>query len=368
MFDLSPHNEVGDELAPGRPVSPSLAKESLIIFDWDDTILPTSWLDRIQALTSSEPPRPEVQRQLSNLCKVCAETISMATKLGKVILITNSAPGWVDQSCQLFMPELFHKVRNFQIFAKPWSAPLTFKTGAFRRESRDFGNLVSVGDGDAERDASLRLQALQGLSNQKSMTGGDSEEVLPGRIKSVKLAELPTCQQLISQHEMLHSRLADVVAYEGSLDLKSRFANSGLSISPVPLVPSCKSMACQLVHLNRPVKEAPPESEVTQPKQTPRKDTQPKQTPRKMSAAAARPALVVEDGGTEASSKMQALLASRAVGGSPGSRERQGQLPGQLGQLPPPQKKRACMYWCSCHAGHWCRHQHEGVKALTERC
>ena len=31
------------------------------------------------------------------------------------------------------------------------------------------------------------------------------------RVKSVKLIDLPTCQQLVTQHEMLQLRLQDVV-------------------------------------------------------------------------------------------------------------------------------------------------------------
>lgn len=247
--------DVGDQLAPGRPVSPSLARESLIIFDWDDTILPTSWLERIHALTASQPVRPEVQRQLSNLATVCAQTISMATQLAKVVIITNSAPGWVDQSCHLFMPWLSNLVRSFQIFAKPMNAPLTFKTSTFRRECKVYRNVVSVGDGEAERAASLRLQAP---SNRKCITGlgGDFGDSVPSRVKSVKLMDLPTCTQLISQHEMLQARLADVVAFEGSMDLKSRFAASGFGGSPaMPPGRSSTQTACQLVHLGRPTKD-----------------------------------------------------------------------------------------------------------------
>eukprot|EP00435_Cladocopium_sp_Y103_P031378 s1968_g7.t3 len=109
-------------------------------------------------------------------------------------------------------------IRSYQIFAKPMHAPLTFKISTFRRECKKFMNLISIGDGDAERAASLRLQAPE-------RKGSFSEE--KQRVKSVKLIELPTCQQLIVQHEMLQVRLPDVTAFFGCLDLKSRFPSSG---------------------------------------------------------------------------------------------------------------------------------------------
>ncbi|OLP78966.1 Pentatricopeptide repeat-containing protein, chloroplastic [Symbiodinium microadriaticum] len=433
-----------DEGEPGRPVSPSLKQETCFVFDWDDTILPTSWLERIHALAGG-PLRPEVQRQLASLCSAVTQTLQIASTLGNIVIITNSAPGWVDQSCQIFMPQILQqdrnprpdtgclsnvrklirpcameffarsvqpppqrhvpvdvnhggnvnldkaamdqlasaasrilaskkiqealkpppaprprerlpcakssnediaercpdsdsesicslssgssltddtcgfptvlsndfgredpkdkvqtrfapislpneqsdmpcfgpsctsllasvkpptfsaacnplhagtvrgsmlhppvvqsekrhtvavqtapdpssdqkgapvvggkRIRSYPIYAKPMHAPLTFKITTFRRECKKFSNLISIGDGDAERAASLRLQAP---SERRGPLGEESRQ----RVKSVKLVELPTCQQLIVQHEMLQVRLPDVTAFHGSLDLKSRF-------------------------------------------------------------------------------------------------------------------------------------------------
>ncbi|CAK9115246.1 unnamed protein product [Durusdinium trenchii] len=95
-------------------------------------------------------------------------------------------------------------------------------------------NLISIGDGDAERAASLRLQAPE----RKGSFGEERQ-----RVKSVKLIELPTCQQLIVQHEMLQVRLPDVTAFLGCLDLKSRFPSSS---SPG------KAAGPTLVHFGRP--------------------------------------------------------------------------------------------------------------------
>lgn len=241
--DGAEHGDLG-----ARPVSPSLKQETCIIFDWDDTILPTSWLERIHALTGGGPLRPEVQRQMAALSSIASQTINFATTLGTVIIITNSAPGWVDQSCQLFMPQILQQIRGYQIFAKPMHAPLTFKISTFRRECRQFRNIVSVGDGDAERAASLRLQAPP---DRKSMMGMAPEPHDPSRrIKSVKLLELPTCQQLVVQHEMLQGRLADVAAFQGNLDLKARLAGTGGSITS-PGMSAGKDSGCTLVHFSR---------------------------------------------------------------------------------------------------------------------
>ena len=82
----------------------------------------------------------------------------MAEKYGKVVIITNSAPGWLDTSCAAFMPTLHPKIRQYPIFAKPISYLLTYKLDVFKRElGHRYSNLISIGDGIAERTATLRL-------------------------------------------------------------------------------------------------------------------------------------------------------------------------------------------------------------------
>eukprot|EP00747_Dinoflagellata_sp_TGD_P210085 gnl/TRDRNA2_/TRDRNA2_83415_c0_seq1.p1 gnl/TRDRNA2_/TRDRNA2_83415_c0~~gnl/TRDRNA2_/TRDRNA2_83415_c0_seq1.p1 ORF type:complete len:455 (-),score=83.43 gnl/TRDRNA2_/TRDRNA2_83415_c0_seq1:158-1522(-) len=228
--------------SPARPMSSSLARESVIVLDWDDTILPTSWLERIHALTAGAQLRPEIQRQMSTLAQACSATMNLCSSMATLIFITNSAPGWVDQSCQLFLPQLLTQVRGYQIFARPMHAPVTFKIGSFRRELRNFKNIVSIGDGDAERAASLRLNAPAGPGGPMSKAMEDPQR----RVKSVKLIELPTCQQLLAQHEMLQARLADVVAFQGNLDLKALFQPMTFGS------PAAKGGTCTLVHFARP--------------------------------------------------------------------------------------------------------------------
>lgn len=277
-------HEKDKESSYGEPstlqLSPSLVRESLIVLDWDDTILPTSWLERIRALTAGVPLRPEVARQMASLCSVCATTMAMAQQMGTVIFITNSAPGWVDQSCSLFMPQIHQQVRSFQIFAKPMHAPLTFKLNAFRRECQAFRNVVSIGDGDAERAASLRL-----LTPPDRKPRGDE----PSRcVKSCKLIEFPSCQQLIAEHEMLQIRLLDIVTFQGSLDLKARFSAAMGFGSPSS---QGKPTSCTLVHFPRSLGGA------CQQMAPPARAAQ-------SASAAERPPLR-EDAGTAASGKMQ---------------------------------------------------------------
>ena len=73
--------------------------------------------------------------------------MTLAEKYGQVVIITNSAPGWIDTSCGQFMPQLLPFIKSYPIYAKPMSALLTFKLDVFKREAERYSNIVSFGDG-----------------------------------------------------------------------------------------------------------------------------------------------------------------------------------------------------------------------------
>lgn len=235
-------------MAPASDTSPvshgPAVKETLIVFDWDDTILPTTWLQRIHSLSGGFVLTHESKALMDRLAVVVTETLLLAVRLGTVILVTNSVPGWVDQSCSLFMPQIADLMKRFPIVARPMRAPLTFKTSAMQREFRNYRNMVSVGDGNAERTASLRLQ----MAPDMVMGNQDIRSV-----KSVKLIELPSCQQLHAEHDMLQQRLVDIVGFRGHLDLKSRFPPTNLGLPQN----ANKVGACSLVHFARPFGASP---------------------------------------------------------------------------------------------------------------
>ncbi|CAD7930156.1 unnamed protein product [Amoebophrya sp. A25] len=208
---------------------------TVIVFDWDDTFFPTSALERNRLLRiPCQKLRPQVVAQLNHLAQTCIDTLNLAEKYGKVLIITNSAPGWIDTSCQAFMPLLHPKIRSYPIFAKPMNYMLTYKLDVFKREMLHgrYTNLVSVGDGIAERTATLRLIG--------TTAGG-----LPCHCKSVKLKDTPTMGQLVEQLELTQKRFENLVRYEADLDLRTNFgpvhaAGRGLSATG----------GCSFVHLS----------------------------------------------------------------------------------------------------------------------
>ncbi|CAD7923359.1 unnamed protein product [Amoebophrya sp. A120] len=214
-------------------------ENTLIVFDWDDTFFPTSALERSRLLRiPAQKMRPQLVQQLNYLAQMVVETLTLAEQYGKVVIITNSAPGWIDTSCQAFMPVMHAKIRSYPIFAKPMNYLLTYKLDVFKRELLQgrYQNLVSVGDGIAERTATLRLVGTQAAGTHRFC-------------KSIKLKEMPTIQQLIDQLDLCQRRLEHLSKYQGDLDLRTNFgltnARMGYARSQM-----AASSGCSFVHLS----------------------------------------------------------------------------------------------------------------------
>eukprot|EP00913_Durusdinium_trenchii_P015699 g14753.t2 len=96
------------------PVSLDSA-DALVFFDWDDTLLPTSWISQQGWLNADGNlvDRPdeiilsrEQQVLLQELEVKVEHTLLMAMRYGRVVIVTNAADGWVEMSCAAFMPGL----------------------------------------------------------------------------------------------------------------------------------------------------------------------------------------------------------------------------------------------------------------------
>eukprot|EP00928_Gymnodinium_smaydae_P002839 TRINITY_DN11038_c1_g1_i2.p1 TRINITY_DN11038_c1_g1~~TRINITY_DN11038_c1_g1_i2.p1 ORF type:complete len:435 (+),score=110.32 TRINITY_DN11038_c1_g1_i2:82-1305(+) len=198
--------------------SPS-SSQTLLIFDWDDTLLPSSWLKE-QGLRSEESVSNESQRALlDTLAEEVAKTLRLAARCGEVVVITNAESGWIEQSCCRFMPKLWPLLRDQRLVSarstyeqQGYAAPLDWKVLAFEAEvrrhrelsgGRRLRSLVSIGDSSIEREALLTVT-----------------RALPDcRTKALKLVERPDPDQLVRELRLICGCLRRVARHDGDLDL-----------------------------------------------------------------------------------------------------------------------------------------------------
>jgi len=245
--------------------------QTLIIFDWDDTLCPSSWIRGNKRELSFFRPAPKAekfQRPLQELSARCEQVLRLAMKLGSVIIVTNAMEPWVETSCKNFLPQLMPLIStlpiiyarsifemqscdpassahqgssarssnplpglysangqsrlsnyNMRLAAQRFDemAPQRWKEVAFEQEINGFysryshqswKNVISIGDSIFERDA-LRRVILQRPQTRKKC-----------RTKTLKLFDDPEIEELVAQVRVVHDVLGMMVQYDGELDIE----------------------------------------------------------------------------------------------------------------------------------------------------
>lgn len=237
------------ELSSGETIPETLSaennrtfsrSETLILFDWDDTLLPSSWLSERQlTLDPSCNPSEQEQAYLDAIANTVCSLLVAAVHCGRVVVVTNAESGWVDLSAAKFMPTVLETLNLWHISVISARSefesvhlqhPVQWKVEAFRHllllaypmdsendrskirrriDNRSRRNVVSFGDSDSERIALIRCV--------KSEPGQNS------LYKSLKLCEHPTPTILQRQLQLVQRLMPMIIHHSGNLDLRVNF-------------------------------------------------------------------------------------------------------------------------------------------------
>jgi hypothetical protein len=204
----------------GAPIKSEGSSKTVIVFDWDDTLLASSFLSgKGYRLDSEMEKSAEVDSQLRELEQAVSQVLTLAMKFGHVFVVTNAETGWVQLSAQKFMPGLVPLLSKIKVISARSTyekqhpdSPLKWKFCAFQEsltaiygfESKCHKNVISFGDSHVEREAVRAV--TRGLPNAKT--------------KSVKFAERPSMEQLRRQIELVTNCFSYIFSHDGDLDLQ----------------------------------------------------------------------------------------------------------------------------------------------------
>jgi len=205
--------------------------ETIIIFDWDDTLCPSTALEDFYGLSveGSDPPEGDLATELEELTLEVKCLLEQATQLSsRVVIVTNATDGWVEACCEAWMPQLAETMKNIPIYSarQIWeprgvATPFGWKENQFERLIGDFyskppsqswKNIVVVGDSPYEHEALRRV--VGGASWWQSWYC---------RSKSVRFALKPTIGDVKAEVHDLRRRLDEFVRHDGSLDVSLAF-------------------------------------------------------------------------------------------------------------------------------------------------
>lgn len=210
-----------DSVVCALPYGPD---EPVVIFDYDDTLLPTSFFDRLGTLPSIGWQLEEAEKH----AKQVESTLRAARSLGRVAIVTMANERWLAKSSRRYLPGLDiedlaaeldiplvfandHSVRFAHL--PSFEAAVACKSAAIESCFEGLGlieavvckplNVVSVGNSYVEHKALKSVLATWGAAGRFN-----AEPVL----KTVRFLACPTLTQLTAELQHLEESLNSIVS------------------------------------------------------------------------------------------------------------------------------------------------------------
>jgi len=200
--------------------APAKKHQSMIIYDWDDTLLCTTYLG---SLGFVDIPADNLAL-LKPLDESASKLLHTSCQFGEIFIITNSAEGWVQYSSKLFLPKTHEAILAKKI--KVISARSGYedqypgdchkwKVEAFLDIKKDFSknlitNLICLGDSHIEIDAAHVL----------------AKEFNQAIIKTIKFREGPKPEELVKQQELVNEKFEQIYMSVRNLTIRLEKKNS----------------------------------------------------------------------------------------------------------------------------------------------
>ncbi len=159
-----------------QPSKKEKKHNTLIIFDWDDTLLCTSYLTPTGVFNEDFELSEKDKERITKLENYVLRILDLAISKGDTYIITNAAPGWVEYSAERFYPEVFKILNKVTIVSARGEYEKLYpgdsrqwKIQAFLETKKNFdtdlvANIICLGDSIIEMEAAHVLASKSTLS------------------------------------------------------------------------------------------------------------------------------------------------------------------------------------------------------------
>lgn len=189
---------------------------SLIIFDWDDTLLCTSFLTPNGVYDENMELSAADREKVKKLEFAALNLLKKAIEKGDVYIITNAGPGWVEYSAEKFYPSLKTVLNKITIIsargeyeAESPGDPRKWKKRTFlnlqkKMNTKLVTNIICLGDSTFEMEAGKVL----------------AKKFQQAFVKTVKFRENPKPEELHSQLVLVANQFNSIYAAVKSLTIR----------------------------------------------------------------------------------------------------------------------------------------------------
>lgn len=199
-----------------RPQHQSKSHQTIVIFDWDDTLFPTTFLTFVgfeKAQTEAK-----IQKFLNKIDKHVSKLLNKAIKFGKTCIVTNASHNWVETSSERYLPMTYEVLRKNDISVISARAkyesqfpnePKRWKLEAFLELKANLmgsvlTNIICIGD------STLELEAAQHICSALSQA----------ILKTIKFKQAPRIEELLKQQEVVLEKFDQIYMTLRSLTIK----------------------------------------------------------------------------------------------------------------------------------------------------
>ena len=189
---------------------------SIIIFDWDDTLLPTSFLTP-GGIFDENMKLPLIESEkISKIEQAVLKLLTEAVEKGNVYIITNAGNGWVEYSANRFYPSIIPLLEKIKIISArglyekiyPGNSR-QWKIEAFLNLQKHLNiklvtNIICIGDSLFEMEAGRIL----------------ASKFTEAFIKTIKFREAPKLDELLKQLKLVYHQFGSIYSSIKNLTIR----------------------------------------------------------------------------------------------------------------------------------------------------
>ena len=189
---------------------------SIIIFDWDDTLLPTSFLTPGGIFDENMKLSQTDNEKLLKLEQAVLKLLTEAVEKGNVYIITNAGKGWVEYSAKRFYPSVVPILEKIKIISARGEYEKVFpgnsrqwKIEAFLNLQKNVNmklvtNIICLGDSLFEMEAGRIL----------------ASKFTEAFIKTIKFREAPKLDELLKQLKLVCVQFSSIYSSIKNLTIR----------------------------------------------------------------------------------------------------------------------------------------------------
>ena len=189
---------------------------SLIIFDWDDTLLPTSFLTPKGTFSEDIQLSSSDCKKMQQIANYVYDILKESIEKGDVYIITNAGINWVQFSANLFYPNISELLKKIKIISARGEYEKSFPGNLRQWKIQAFLNLLKNVDNKLVTNIICIGDSLFEMEAGRILASNFKEAF----IKTIKFREAPKLDELLKQLKLVEQQFGAIYSSIKNLTIR----------------------------------------------------------------------------------------------------------------------------------------------------